>query len=234
MHSTLFFISQKCDEESIGAVRTVRPSYVPIAQSDKSSNGYNHILRTMASRIALRSGNRLVSRISKYQPHKNHIITRNFTPSSVYLAEPAAATTEEIRPFQWEKADAIFQKVVKLDAVEIKLLVDTVNERLGNIITDEFMERMEQSKGQAASMQEAEDAPQEEAKTDFDVKLTGFEAKAKIKVIKEIRAITSLGLKEAKALVEGAPKVVKASIKMEEAEELKKKLEDVGGTVEII
>ena len=59
------------------------------------------------------------------------------------------------------------------------------------------------------------------------------DAKSKIKVIKEIRAITGLGLKEAKELVEGAPKVLKKDIKMAEAEELKAKLEEAGAVVEI-
>merc|ERR1711862_381303 len=80
------------------------------------------------------------------------------------------------------------------------------------------------------------DAAQEEKKeekTVFELKLTGFDAKSKIKVIKEVRAITALGLKEAKEVVEGAPKVIKKDIKKEEAEELKKKIEAVGGTVEI-
>ena len=78
-----------------------------------------------------------------------------------------------------------------------------------------------------------EAAPAAEEKTIFDLKLTGFDAKAKIKVIKEVRAITALGLKEAKDLVEGAPSTVKKDIKMEEAEELKAKLEALGATVEI-
>jgi len=65
------------------------------------------------------------------------------------------------------------------------------------------------------------------------LKLTGFDAAAKIKVIKEIRAITSLGLKEAKELVETVPSVVKKGIKKEEAEELKAKLEALGATVDI-
>ena len=68
----------------------------------------------------------------------------------------------------------------------------------------------------------------------FDLKLVGFDAKAKIKVIKEVRAIAGLGLKEAKELVEGAPKVVKKDIKKEEAEELQKKLEEVGATIEVV
>jgi len=71
-----------------------------------------------------------------------------------------------------------------------------------------------------------------EEKTEFDVILTSFGAE-KIQVIKEIRAITSLGLKEAKDLVEGVPKPVKEGIAKAEADEIKKKLEAVGATVEI-
>ena len=68
--------------------------------------------------------------------------------------------------------------------------------------------------------------------TEFTVVLTDVGAK-KINVIKEIRGITGLGLKEAKALVEGTPKPVKEGIEKDEAEEIKKKLEDAGGTVEL-
>ena len=69
-----------------------------------------------------------------------------------------------------------------------------------------------------------------EEKTEFDVELTEIGAE-KIKVIKEVRGITGLGLKEAKELVESAPKVVKEAVSKEEAEELKKKLEDIGAKV---
>jgi len=71
-----------------------------------------------------------------------------------------------------------------------------------------------------------------EEKTDFDVILASVGDK-KINVIKEVRAITGLGLKEAKDLVESAPKTVKEGAKKEEAEEIKKKLEDAGATVEL-
>ncbi len=71
-----------------------------------------------------------------------------------------------------------------------------------------------------------------EEKTEFTVVLTGAGEK-KIQVIKEVRAITALGLKEAKDLVDGAPKPVKEGISKAEAEEIKKKLEAAGGTVEI-
>ncbi|HIM24653.1 MAG TPA: 50S ribosomal protein L7/L12 [Rhodospirillales bacterium] len=72
-----------------------------------------------------------------------------------------------------------------------------------------------------------------EAESDeVDVILASFGEK-KINVIKEVRAITQLGLKEAKDLVEGAPKVIKEAVNKDEAEELKKKLEDAGATVEL-
>src|SRR5262250_3155872 len=74
-------------------------------------------------------------------------------------------------------------------------------------------------------------APAEE-KTDFDVILTAAGDK-KINVIKEVRAITGLGLKEAKDLVEGAPKEVKADVSKDEAEKIKKQLEDAGAKVEL-
>jgi large subunit ribosomal protein L7/L12 len=75
-------------------------------------------------------------------------------------------------------------------------------------------------------------APAAEEKTEFDVILTGDGGK-KINVIKEVRAITGLGLGEAKALVEGAPKAVKEGVNKDEAERIKKQIEDAGGTVEL-
>ena len=71
-----------------------------------------------------------------------------------------------------------------------------------------------------------------EEQTEFDVILTGDGGK-KIQVIKEVRAITGLGLTEAKALVEGAPKAVKEGVNKAEAEDIKKKIEEAGGTVEL-
>ncbi len=75
-------------------------------------------------------------------------------------------------------------------------------------------------------------APAAEEQTEFDVILAAIGDK-KINVIKEVRAITGLGLKEAKDLVESAPKAVKEAVAKAEAEELKKKLEDVGASVEL-
>ncbi|WP_442678752.1 50S ribosomal protein L7/L12 [Sphingomonas sp. ASY06-1R] len=75
-------------------------------------------------------------------------------------------------------------------------------------------------------------APAAEEKTEFDVILTGDGGK-KINVIKEVRAITGLGLTEAKTLVESAPKAIKEGVSKDEAEKVKKQLEDAGATVEL-
>jgi large subunit ribosomal protein L7/L12 len=77
----------------------------------------------------------------------------------------------------------------------------------------------------------AAEAAAVEEKTHFTIKLDAFDAGSKIKLIKEVRAYTSLGLKEAKELVEKAPCEVKANVPKEEAEEVKAKFEAVGGTV---
>ena len=76
-------------------------------------------------------------------------------------------------------------------------------------------------------------APAAEEKTDFDVILTGFDAAQKIKVIKVIREVMGLGLAEAKAAVEGAPTTMKEGLSKEDAEALKKQVEEVGGKVEL-
>ena len=83
----------------------------------------------------------------------------------------------------------------------------------------------------AAGAAPADAAPAEE-KTDFDVILAGI-GDQKIKVIKEVRAITSLGLKEAKELVESAPQAIKEGVSKDEAQEIKEKIEAVGGSVEL-
>ncbi|MFH1080343.1 MAG: 50S ribosomal protein L7/L12 [Pseudomonadota bacterium] len=84
----------------------------------------------------------------------------------------------------------------------------------------------------AAAPAGADAAATAEEKTEFDVILTGF-GEQKIQVIKVVRAITGLGLKEAKDLVEGIPKPIKEAISKDEAVDIKKKIEEVGGTVDV-
>jgi large subunit ribosomal protein L7/L12 len=76
-------------------------------------------------------------------------------------------------------------------------------------------------------------APAEEEQAEFDIVLTGFAGDKKIQVIKAVREVTNLGLKEAKDLVEGVPKMVKEKIAKAEADKIKQKLEEAGGTTEI-
>lgn len=76
-------------------------------------------------------------------------------------------------------------------------------------------------------------APAAEEKTEFDVILAGFDAAKKLNVIKVLREITGLGLKEAKDAVDAAPKAIKESATKEEADELKKKLEEAGAKIEV-
>ena len=84
----------------------------------------------------------------------------------------------------------------------------------------------------AAPAAAAAAGPAAEEKTEFDVILTGDGGK-KINVIKEVRALTGLGLGEAKTLVESAPKAIKEGVNKEEAEKIKKQIEEAGGTVEL-
>ena len=136
-----------------------------------------------------------------------------------------------------DKVQAIFDKVLFLDMIEVHLLTSVVNEQMG-ISWKETEQRMSGrggggSKKAGAGGDAAADEPVEE-KTIFDLKLLGFDAKSKIKVIKEVRNIAGLGLKEAKEMVEGAPKVIQKELKKEKAEELKLQLEAVGATVELV
>lgn len=122
------------------------------------------------------------------------------------------------------KVEDILKKVEELTVLELSELVKACEEKFG--VTASAPVVGVAAVGAAAGGEEAEE------KTSFSVILTGAGAN-KIAVIKEIRAITELGLKEAKELVDSAPKPVKENIAKEEAEEVKKKLEAAGATVEL-
>ena len=119
-----------------------------------------------------------------------------------------------------EKITAMIEEIKGLTVLELSELVHALEEVFGV------------SAAAMAAPAAAAAAPVEE-KTDFDVILAGFDAAAKIKVIKVVREITGLGLAEAKAVVEGAPKALKEAVSKDEAEELKKKLEENGAKVEL-
>jgi large subunit ribosomal protein L7/L12 len=121
----------------------------------------------------------------------------------------------------------IAEEISGLSLLEARDLVKVLEEKLGVKAAAPVAVAAVAVPGAAA----AEAAPAEE-KTEFDVVLTGFGDK-KIQVIKVVRELTGLGLKEAKDLVEGVPKPVKEAVSKDEAATFKKKLEEAGGTVEV-
>lgn len=135
-----------------------------------------------------------------------------------------------------EKVAAIADRVCELTLLEVNELCDVLAERLGLGDVSGMMfggGMMPMGGGGVAGAPTGAGAAAEapaEAKTSFALKLESFDAAQKIKVIKEVRAITDLGLKEAKELVEGVPAVLKKDLKKEDAEELIAKLSAVGAT----
>ena len=122
--------------------------------------------------------------------------------------------------------------------MEINEIVSAI-ENLTLIQASELVKALEEKFGvtaaaPVAAAAGAAPAAAAEEKTEFDVVLTGFDAAKKVAVIKAVREVVSgLGLKEAKDMVEGAPKTLKEGASKDEAEEIKKKLEAAGATVEI-
>jgi large subunit ribosomal protein L7/L12 len=132
--------------------------------------------------------------------------------------------SEEAKTFSAETKE-LGDKIVALTLMQANELVDYLKEEYG----------IEAAAGGGVVMAAPAaggGAEEAEEKTSFDVVLKGFGDK-KIQVIKEVRALTGLGLKEAKEMVEGAPKAIKEGLSKEDAEAAKKQLEDAGATVEL-
>ncbi len=124
-----------------------------------------------------------------------------------------------------EKITNLIEEVKGLTVLELSELVEALEEEFG-VSAAAPVAAVAVAGGAAAGGAAAEE------KTEFDVELASAGSQ-KIKVIKVVREITDLGLKEAKELVDGAPKVLKEGVAKEEAEEIKAKLEEVGATVEV-
>ena len=122
-----------------------------------------------------------------------------------------------------EKITAMIEEIKGLTVLELSELVHALEEVFG--VSAAAMAAPAAGAGAGAAAVEE--------KTEFDVVLAGFDAAAKIKVIKVVREITGQGLAEAKATVEGTPSTLKEAASKDEAEELKKKLEEAGAKVEI-
>jgi len=118
----------------------------------------------------------------------------------------------------------ILETISNMTVVEVVDLIEAMEEKFGVTAAAPV--------AAAAAPAAGGDAAAAEEKTEFDVVLASFGDK-KVQVIKAVRSITGLGLKEAKDLVEGAPSPVKEGVEKDEAEELKKQLEEAGATVEV-
>ena len=121
--------------------------------------------------------------------------------------------------------EAILESIEKLTLLEASELVKAMEEKFGVSAAAPV--------AVAAAPAAAAAAPAEDEASEVNVILASVPADKKIAVLKEVRAITGLGLKEAKDLVDGAPKAVKEQVKKEDAEAIKKQLEAAGATVEI-
>jgi len=121
------------------------------------------------------------------------------------------------------KKQKIIELIESLSVLELKELVDELQEKFG--VSAAVPVAAAPAAGGAA-------APAEEEKTEFDVILTSY-GSSKLNVIKEVRSLTGLGLKEAKELVESAPKPIKTGVSKEEAQKIKEVIEKAGGSVEI-
>lgn len=122
--------------------------------------------------------------------------------------------------------DKVMKLITEMSVIELSELVKELEEKFGIQAAPQIV-----SVAPGAPAKPTEEKPEEE-KTEFDVVLSSFGDK-KIRVIKEVREITGLGLKEAKDLVEAAPKAIKEKVTKEEAEAIKKKLEEAGATIEM-
>ena len=120
-------------------------------------------------------------------------------------------------------------RILALDMVDMSRMTEYVAFKMGK----PMLGGGGGSGGGASGAEGADGADAVEEKTDFDVVLKGFDAKSKIKIIKEVRTLMDLGLKEAKEVVEGAPKPLKKGLDKDSAEELKAKLEALGAEIEL-
>lgn len=124
-----------------------------------------------------------------------------------------------------EKVTNLIEEVKSLTVLELSELVKALEEEFGVSAAAPAVA--------VAAAPAAGAAPAAEEKTEFDVVLTGFDAAQKIKVIKVVREITGLGLAEAKAAVEGVPHTLKEGLSKDDAEAMKKQVEEAGGKVEL-
>ncbi|XP_024390001.1 uncharacterized protein [Physcomitrium patens] len=177
----------------------------------------------------------VVSRPSSVGPHYES--SRSIQPASRFFASAAAEPDydpTEARTAPSEKIQRIADEISTLSLLEVVDLSTLLKKKLGLPAGMGMMPMgmMPPGMGMPAGGGGAPAAEEKKPeKTSFDVKLDKFDAASKIKIIKEVRTFTALGLKEAKELVEKAPIVLKSGVSKEEAEQIIEKLKTVGATV---
>jgi large subunit ribosomal protein L7/L12 len=213
-------------------------------------------LRIAGGRTAVRNGSRIGIRpinVEASACKKHYGVTlqrpyvRSFSSSNEEVAKKEGSDDSNIKGVSVEAAElvfstprvkALYEQMVQLDREEVamvgKILMETLDMKIEE---DEFyfygIGRYGGGGGKGGAAA-AEEVVEEVKKDKFDIRLTGFDDTSKIKVIKEVRSLTGLGLKEAKDLVESAPKIIQKGIKAADAEELKAKLEAVGAQIELL
>lgn len=168
---------------------------------------------------------RALRHVNKYQQHARNMCAATSANVSKTNASPMSP-----------RVATLVDELVSLNMLEVRQLTNGLKDRLG--IDETAAMPIGFNPAAFAGMQAAGPAgassaveEKEPEKTHFDLKLDKFDAGKKIAVIKEVRAITGLGLKEAKALVEEAPKVFKNEVAKEDAEKIRDKLKEVGAEV---
>jgi len=158
---------------------------------------------------------------------------------ATFSSTPNTAADGKEVPFLTPRVEDLYKRITLLDKEEVYKVGEAVLDIIEKPVTpgNEFYYNgfgLEGDDSGTGSVSEGQEEVQEAVKDVFDLKLAGFDAKGKIKVIKEVRALLGLGLKEAKEMVEGAPKVIQKNLKKEAAEEIKGKLEAVGAKIELV
>ena len=175
-----------------------------------------------------------------------HLTTRSFhdtPPSRQEQQQEQQVTIRRPRPprvlpiASQKRVDSVLKKILHLDFIEVTLLTYAYCDRLGldhAVETNRSKSTKTNNKANSLANSSEEAAEEDLGPKTVELKLVGYDAKAKIKVIKEVRAMAELGLKDAKEMVESVPKVIMKDLKQEDAEGLKAKLEEIGAQVEIV
>ncbi|KAL0540832.1 hypothetical protein IC582_020847 [Cucumis melo] len=163
---------------------------------------------------------------SKFSPHSFRSTTLHFPYRRATLLRPIAAVSAP------EKIEKLGSDISSLTLEEARLLVDFLQDKLGVSAAAFAPAAVVAAPGGAVGGDAAAEAVEE--KTEFDVVIEDVPSNARIAVIKAVRALTSLALKEAKELIEGLPKKFKEGVSKEEAEDAKKQLEDAGAKIAIV